>query len=121
MNAVEAVEGFSVNFSGPLDVKGHLKALTLLNNRHVPNDMETAFSFFGGHGHVVTLSTSALELVILDLKLRWKNVVDVEVAKGRIAVVLKQNQHFIATFAAQRDGLLTGAEVATVVNDLDRR
>ena len=118
VNAMETVQGFCIHFTAALDVKGHLEAFAFLDLGHVPDDVETTLAVFGGHGDIVSLATGALELPVLDLKLGRQDVVDVQVAEGCVAVVFEQNQHFIAALATQRDGLLAGAEVSAVVDDL---
>ncbi len=119
MHTVESIECFCIDFSGALDVKGNFQAFAFLYLWNMPYDVEATFTIFRGHGDVVSLSTGALELPVFDFKLGREHVVDVEVAEGSIAIVFKQNQHFIATFATEWDGLLTCAEISTVVNDLD--
>ena len=121
VDAMEAVQRLSVNFARALDVKGDFEALALLDLGYVPHDVKTAFAVFGGHGDIITLAAGVLQLPILDFKLGWKHVVDVEIAQRGIAVVLKQDQHFVATLSAQRNGLLARTEVAAVVNHLDAR
>ena len=121
VNPVEPVEGFGVNFAAAFDVKGNLEALALLDLWNMPNDVKSTFAVFGGHGDVVSLPVLVLHFPILDLKLWWENIVDVEVAQGRVAVVLEENQDFVSSLSTQRDGLLAGTEIATVVHHLNRR
>ena len=119
VNTVEPVEGLSVNFTAAFDVKRDLEAFALLDLRDVPNNVETALAFFRRHGNVVALTVGVLQFPFLDLKLRRKHVVDVKVAERRVTVVFEQNEDLVAPFASERDGLLSGAEVAAVVDDLD--
>ena len=118
---MESVEGLGVNFTAAFDVEGYFKSLTLLHDGHMPYDVKPTFTIFRGHLHVVSLSIGALKFPILDFELWWKHVVDVQVAQSGIAVVLEQNEHFVATLSSKRNGLLSCAEISSVVNDLDRR
>ena len=116
---MEAIECFCVNFSGSLDVKGYFQTFTLLNLGDMPYDVQSAFSFIGGHLDIVALSVCTLHRPVLDFKLSWKHIVDVQVAQGCVAVVFKEDQDLIAAFSSKRNRLLTGTEVTTVVDDLD--
>ena len=116
---MESVEGFCIDFAASLDVKGDLKALTLLHLWYVPHDVEATFAVFRGHGDIIALAVCALHDPFLNFELRWQNIVDVEVAQGGIAVVLEENQNLVSTLSAKWNGLLAGTEVATVVHDLD--
>ena len=121
MNTVESIQCFSIHFTRALDVKGNFEAFAFLNLWNVPNDVEATFTVFRGHGDVISLAIGTLEFPVLDFKLRRQYIVDVKVAERRVSIVLKQDQHFIAAFATQRDGLLSGTEVSAVVNDLQTR
>ena len=117
---METVECFSVNFSASLDIKGNFQTFTLLDLGDMPYNMQSTFSFFRGHLDVITLSVCTLHGPIFDLKLCREDIVDIQVTQCCVTVVFEQNQDFITTFSSERNRLLTGTEVTTVVDDLDR-
>ena len=118
VDTVESVKSLSIDFTASLDVKGNFEAFAFLHLGHVPEDVKAAFAFFRGHGDIVSLTVGTLHFPFFDFKLGWKDVVDVQVAQSGVAVVLEENQDFVAALSSKRNGLLSCAEVSAVVNDL---
>ena len=118
VDTVESVKRLSIDFTASLDVKGNFEAFAFLHLGHMPEDVKAAFTFFRGHGDIVSLTVGTLHFPFFDFKLGWKDVVDVQVAQSGVAVVLEENQDFVAALSSKRNGLLSCAEVSAVVNDL---
>ena len=117
---MESVECFSIDFSCALDFHEHVKTLALTNDWNHPTDVGATDAVFGLHLAIGSLfATGSSDVPILDLKVSRHDIVDVNVLESSVAVVLEQDEHFVAAFAANRHRLFSCGEVPSVVNDAD--
>ena len=117
---MEPVECFSIDFTGALDFHEHIKTLTLTDDWNHPTDVGATDAVFGLHFAIGSLvATGSPDVPIFDLKVGWHDIVDVNVLQRCVTVVLEQDEHFIAAFAANRHRLLSCGEIPSVVHDAD--
>ena len=108
MSAMESVECFSIDLAFTLDFKGYIETLALANNWKFPCNLDSVFSFVCCHVNVCTLfSTSASNMPILDFKVGWDDVLDENILQCSVAIVLKENENFVATLSTHWNCLLS--------------
>ena len=108
MNAVESVECFGIDLSGALDFHEDIKTFSLADQWDHPTDVGPAYAVFGPHLAIGSLvATASTDVPILNLKVSWHDIVDVNVLQSGVAIVFEQDEHFVAAFATDWKRLLS--------------
>ena len=105
---MESVECLGIDLSGAFDFHEDVETLSLADQWDHPTDVGASDAVFGLHLAVGSLvATASTDVPILDLKVSWHDIVDVNVLQSRVTVVFEQDEHFVAAFAADRKRLLS--------------
>ena len=105
---MESVECLGIDLSGAFDFHEDVETLSLADQWDHPTDVGASDAVFGLHLAVGSLvATASTDVPILDLKVSWHDIVDVNVLQSGVTVVFEQDEHFVAAFATNWKRLLS--------------